>query len=765
MTVSKRVLAIASMLAFALPSYAFAMELSLAIGQPGSFVSIRGCEPNKLHRSDTGEPLQLCLSGTTTMYFIPNNSPNPGTFELKFRLDDIPLEEQYSSVPDADDFFIGGTGVGDGHPSITDYKLGTGEGDFVEFSITVGPIPLSWGNIIYYTINGLPFTFWPGWSATVRITFVDPFNIADYNPPGDGGSLNDHWFRLSRNRFPDDFTEGSALPQYMYLESEPISGEKVTISGSNLIYRPGEAVTDSDGVFGVFAFVDPEAFTPLSSVSSESTGFARTVAEQAAAAREGVLSLTYEQRIQSRKITGHYCEVILLEGKATIVGGSGDGIKVGDILYPGTKLSLSSGWGSKTLLGLRFVNGSDCQLVQDVYTNSCITDLIVIGPTGFTNQSVIQGKTALMSASRYLCEEIAGMPNTPAEWTKAVGKLAIGFAASAAVPVPMGQEAAGYAVRYVTGTAAGKVYDYTITTITSNNDTPQSIVTPDVGLTRPAGTGAGDARVDLGTYFDGSIRITENISGAAAIYATSASVPLTSTVDGQWLELRSGVGRTFFQTPDSIDKVGPSLRMGYEHFPEVWNTQFELRAFDTAGLDLASLGVMSGGTNLTSSFEQRSPGVWSANFIGPYPGLYALTVTLRDKVGNLSTMNWSLSELPETPRNLSAEPPEDFAEKTSLRWTEPAGMTLNDVLMYEIRPYWQDKTGSWRTGDWISVGRVNEASLELPDGIGQGGIYYLDIRAYNMKGMAGKIARSEKLTAPSKKPGGHLPAILKLLLL
>jgi hypothetical protein len=128
MTRLKRLFPCAIAMALSLSALtASAMELSLTIGQAGSSVYVGSCQPTTLHRTDTGQPMKLCLNdggttGVTQMYFIPDSSANPGSFEFTFRLEDIPLEEQRSAVPDADDFYISGPQVGSGHPTITDYS-------------------------------------------------------------------------------------------------------------------------------------------------------------------------------------------------------------------------------------------------------------------------------------------------------------------------------------------------------------------------------------------------------------------------------------------------------------------------------------------------------------------------------------------------------------------------------------------------------------------------------------------------------------------
>lgn len=732
------------------------MEFYMTIEAPGSCVSPDSRE-GIMHRTDGQAPMRVYLSDGSSapnfFYFIPQNSANPGTFTLKFRLENIPLEMQGSTIPDPKDFFVSGAQVGDGYPAINAYQLGTGVDDFVEFSMTIGPVPLSWGTSLYYTVSGGWYTFKTSWSAVISLTLVEPYGLADYSPPDKSGSYNDHWFRLSRMKFPDIIYEGAPFPEYMSLDSEPISGGTVSISGLNLIFEPAEAVTDSDGIFGVNAFVDPKSFSSRLP-AGDAVVSARTPEERDAAALSGNLTFTYEQMIRNRNIKGTYCEVIMVEGKVTIVNGSGASLKVGDILYPGTKLSLSNGWGKKAMLGLRFINGSECQVVQDVFTNSCITDLIEIGPDGFTNLSVIQGKTPLMTMSRYLCEEIAGMPNTPAEWAKATAKFVVTTGISSVVPVPMGYETSAFVLRYVVKTASGKAID---NYILSPGDNRNKRLTD--------GGGAGNPRLEVRTYYNGSSRVAENVPGAFSIHAQTAATPYAGTVDGQWLELTGNgtVGRIFNQTPDSIDKEGPALRMSYEYFPAAWTTSFRLTAYDDSGVDEDTLSVLFNGSNIASSFEKKSEGVWVGEFLGPSPAYYVFDIALKDRVGNGSTLKWSWSAVPGAPANLVAEPPpmHFVAPKTALVWANPPGMKLQDVLMYEVRQWWEDGWGGWSSGEWLSVGPVNSVFMEVPESMTSWAKYYLEVRAYNQKGLSGEIARTKILQRPSRAIFGPLSLLLR----
>lgn len=718
------------------PVLATAMELTLVIEPGGSCIS-PDRRTNTMRRSESGEPIGIPLSeagstASTFFYYIPRSSPSPGEFTLRFRLDDIPLEEQYRF--DSRAIYINGAGLVSVDPTIVDYKLGTGDGDFVEFTAAVQGIYLgTLGSAYYYSVHGGMFMFLNPWRAYFAISFIEPYVIDDYRQPDGYGALIDRWFQLKRRKFPDSIVDGGPFPEYISLDWEPVPGGTVEISGDNLIYDPSSAVSDGNGVFGVAAFVKPDSFDFK---PSKTLAPARTEREKADARQSGQLNMTYEETIRSRKIDGFYCEAIMVEGTVRIVGGSGT-VKVGDILYPGMKLSLAASYGSNAQLGLRFINGSDAQIIQDVFTNACVTDLIVIGKTDFSNHSVIQGKTPLMSASRYLCEKITGMPNTPEKWARATGRFVVTTAASMAVP---GSGVAAYVIRYGVETAAGKAYDYMLSS-PGDNRRKSLYGLYDV-------TTLGNERVELICYHDGSTRIIENIPGSMALYDPLSDTPFAVTSDGQWLEITDAatIGRTWDETPDTIDQEGPSLRMTFEHYPAVWIMRFELRAFDLSGIDPSSLSVtMAGLGNVTDSFEQTSPGVWVGEFIGAVPPSgYQLSVSLSDKVGNTSLMNWLGSEIPSIPRLLSVTPAYFHGGTTKMKWEEPVGMTLEDVLFYEVRQWWRTFSG-WQSGQWQSVGVVNEVALPLPEALTITSPYFVEIRAWNRSGVAGAVLRTEEL--------------------
>ncbi len=683
----------------------YATRLTVRVLEAGTLASL----DNNILSKSASSPLEIRTTTYAHMYFIPLIAREEGSeITLQFRFEGIPPEE-HNFDPNSDRIFS----------SCGGWATNTGSGvDYIEFTTTCKPMQ---GTVEIYS-HGVV-----GINERIRfqMMYLDPFSINEIpTPEGQENVPNDHWFKLTRKKF----IEAGHVEEYgSVYEYEDMIYEMIEVSGDNLLYDPTEVTTDSNGIFGVMAFVDPDSF--------DETLLRRTT-RAAAVTPSGRLNFRYTNYNKSSKIKGYYCEVIMLEGKATVVGGKGN-VKLHDILYPGTQLSLWSNWGEKSQIGLRFVNGSKMQLIQDVYTNSCITDLITIGKNNFGNDSVIQGKTALMSASRYLCEEIAGLPNTPEEWAVFSGKMVVKTAASFAVP---GSGKAAFAIRYGVKTATGKAYDYYMSSHGDNRNR---------SIPRSAPT-SGDERLDISIYHNGSTRITENISDAISIYNGANTSPFKSTVGGEWIELLgdSIATRTFYQTPDSIDKEGPQLRFAYKYIPELWSHTFTLRAYDLSGLYLDSLSVMEGATDLTSSFIKQEDGIWSAEFITAT--MSDLTLTLYDNVNNESIMNWSHAVMPGQPTSLSATPAYFDGGSTKVRWAKPSNIVEEDILFYEVKQYWKTYLfQNWESTSWVSVGPTASASLKLPeiempeiDAIDR---YIVEVRACNKNGIIGDSARTIEL--------------------
>ncbi len=728
-------------MAFVAPAASAAATLKVAIDTPGSLI-IPDSTAGVMRRSDGGATLPIYFNapGTTApsarMYFIPTDATTlSGTprsdIDFRFRVEDIPLSCQGSTAWVPDSVWVNGGSNPNVYAIGTAHKLGTGEGDFIEFTYRLPNHPLGWlGGGMYVDLVFGSDTYPCNWWSRLALEFINPVAIVGgYIPPGVDPSAIDRYFRLLHYKWPDTFVDNAALPEYISLESAPIGGESIEIGGTGLIYAPTSASTDGNGVFGVVAFVDPASFD-------------KSAPGKADTPTSGSLTLTYKQVMQTHQITGNFAEVIQAEGRITIVDSSGT-VKVGDFLKPGTKLSLSARIGEPPAqLGLRFVNGSDASVVQDVYTNACITDLIVIGQTEFTNKSVIQGKTPLMSMTRWLCEQAAGLPNTPEEWAKATGKLTVKLAVSSLVPVSMGYEMSAFVVKYAVGDVTGRIYDYTMSSPGDNrNKSATKVASADA-------KSVGLPRLELSTYYDASTRIAESIPGNVGIYLAAADTAFTTSVDGLWQELTgaAAVDRTWAATPDSLDKTGPLLRMSHSYSTATWVTTFRLSASDASGLDAASLGVTIDGIagSVTSSFEYRGEGVWVGEFIGPPPQSYTVHASLSDRVGNRSTLDWVGTLMPGPPQTLSAF---YYGAKTWIEWALPSNMVAADLLYYEVRQNYWTTLGGWMVGPWQSVGTLGATTLDLPAGFSTASPYYVEVRAWNARGMAGTASRSVDITA------------------
>ncbi|MCL4690400.1 MAG: DUF4214 domain-containing protein [Burkholderiales bacterium] len=714
-------------------------RMTLAFDTPGSLI-IPDSVAGVMRRSDGGTPLPIRFNapGQTTssafLYFIPTEATTVdgverGDFALRFRVDDIPLECQGGSDWKTGDIWVNGPSP-EYNPVITGFRKGTGVGDFVEFVYNIPGYPLSWllGASNYFDLQFGSLEFPCNWWSRITFTFVSPVAIFGGAPPDATPAPFDRHFRLVKRAWPDSFVDNGLLPEYISLDSQPLGGETVDISGTNVIYRPSSATTDANGYFGVLAFVDPAEFDK--SASAKSSG-----------SMTGNLTVKYKQIMSTQGISGNFAEVIQAEGRITIVDGTGT-VKVGDILRPGTKLSLSARIGEPPAqLGLRFINGADAQLVQDVFTNACLTDIIVIGQTEISNKSVIQGKTPLMSVTRWLCEQAGGLPNTPEEWALATGKFTVKLAVSSLVPVPMGYEAGAFVVKYAVGKVTGAVYDYTVSSPGDNRNKSTKAAFAPVKST-------GLARLELGTYYDGSTRLAENVPGDFAVYAGAADTAFAISSDGVWQEFLGGaaVARTFAQTPDSIDKAGPLLRLSSSYSQPLWLSTFTLVASDSSGLDPATLSVTIDGLagEQASAFEYRGEGRWVAEFLGAPPAGITMHIGLSDRVGNRSALDWLGNLMPAPPQTLTAY---FYGGQTWLEWSPPGGMAPDDLLYYEVRQNYWNTLGQWVAGPWQSVGSVPRTTLDLPAGFAPANTFYVEVRAWNRLGMAGHVARTVDLTA------------------
>lgn len=476
-----------------------------------------------------------------------NPDTGQATIHLNFRLEDIPLEHMaYYSAGD-DSIMFTGYGVSDFFLTITSSSASSGSGSCT-FSATM-EVNSGYLNLPY-TLT-LPTDY-----AKFELSLSEPYRLVKTRH--EEGSL-DYWYQLFRVNFPENEPASS-----FSFKIEKESGATVVIAGQNVEYSPAVAITDADGIFGVAAYVDPESVPPASPLTPGHIPFEARNFSAAAATSSGTLEFRHNGYTAREKISGYYCEVVLVEGTVRVVGGTGT-VKKGDVLRPGTKLSLAADYGNMAQIALRFINGSEMQLLQDVYTNACVADIIVIGKSGFVNQSVIQGQSRLASVSRSLCEHIAGMPNTPDEWGHTAGRFAVKTAVSSIVP---GSGFAAFAIKYAVGKVTGKVYDSVVST------EPNDAVPELRSLTSAsASTGSGnDIIIDL--YHDGSTRLATNISeGVSISLDTLPSYQRFYTLyPGNWIEVidQGTTGRLWGYSINEINQNIPqSPNRG---FP--WNLYF-----------------------------------------------------------------------------------------------------------------------------------------------------------------------------------------------
>ncbi len=277
----------------------------------------------------------------------------------------------------------------------------------------------------------------------------------------------------------------------------------------------------------------------------------------------------------------------------------------------------------------------------------------------------------------------------------------------------------------------------------------------------------GTPRVEFSNYFDGSTRLIQNVPGLITVYDSETEAPVTAIGQGVWQEFtdQNVLGRSWAETPDTIDKEGPSLRLAFSYDNTNDHNIFELKAFDLSGIDQPSLDAWLYGTNyianITSYFHYNGSGVWSANFASPpvydspKPPVN-VKFSLTDKVGNLSTFNFPLVNLLGQPQILSVQPACVKNGKTIMKWKEPEGNKPDDILYYEIRQLWEISNGTGiQTGAWQSVGKANSVKLDLPAELTRSSRYFVEIRAVDQNGSSGAIGRSIELH-PSLWSGNEL---------
>lgn len=703
-------------------SVAESATLTVAFESPGDVI-FPDPMTQTFRRTSTGAPLNAYLTEdaedytTPRYYFIPQDGALVQRFTLRFQLVGCNSEAPAESI------VIYNFGVRQ------DVEITSREEGSIEFVYSHEAI-VSWAfsqSLIIYFSSGiqgiLPEPTW----GRLAFNFSEPYEIeaSEINT----GPL-DRWFRLVGYVWPEEFKDGGPMPESIYRETKPVTGETVAIEGERLLFSPSQVSTDSDGNFGVFAHVAPSEFYPSKATAG---GHIPTAQQQTM----GQLRLKYKNIMKQQNITGNFCEVIMLEGTVRIVEGTGT-VTLGDILYPGQRLSLGASWGQKAQIGLRFVNGTNASVVQDVFTNACLADMITIGNDGIENDSVIQGNTPLMSLSRTLCEQVAGLPNTPEEWARATGKVVVKSTASALVP---GSGLVGFAVKYTVKTAAGKIYDKVVNSGSSSKKST-------TGMMYAAQSDmSGDPRLEMSVYYDGSSRLIHNLAVPVVVFSAGSSTPQASVAAGQWQEFQDSgsTGRQWSQTPDSIDKEGPELRFSYDYITAAGSYNLDLRAFDPAGINAASLRIEIDDADRTAEFIEQGPGsnLWRAGFGISYYDV--VNIQLADNLGNLSVLTWSRATQPGPPI-LTKVIPGYPGGRTRIEWTPPDGMNPEDVLYYEYRQF----GGFPEDISWYSVGINTVALIPVPS-LFPGQSFRLELRLCDRQGRVGEFVSTANLY-PSPRP-------------
>jgi len=702
---------------------AFTATLTVSFDSPGDVI-FPDTISNTFRRSSTGAPLDVHLTSDpddprwSRYYLIPESGEQGQIVQLRFRLEGCGGDIEGNRI------YVWESGIR------KDATIVAREDDAVEFTFGLS-VAVSWylssqDYPIHFEYMYIPNMDEPTWGK-VRIVVSEPyfFETVDYET----GPL-DRWYRLMQYVWPDEYVDGGPWPESIYRVGEPLANQEVEIEGDGVLCSSASAQTDSDGVFGVVVYVDPFAFYSSSKVNA---GEDRKAAQ---AATMRALRLKYKNLIHQQSITGNFCEVILVEGTVRVVEGEGT-VTMGDILYPGQRLSLGASWGQKAQLGLRFVNGTDATVLQDVFTNACLADMITIGNSGIENDSVIQGNTPLMSLSRTLCEQVAGLPNTPEEWAKATGKVIVKSAASSLAP---GTGLVGFAIKYGVKTAAGKTYDRIVNSGTTGGKAVRSI---DLRA-----TSAADPRIELSVYYDGSSRVAHNLASPLVLLASDSIAPPVNIGEGQWQEILDAAapGRQWSQSPDTIDQEGPALRFSYDFIPASGIYHLDLRANDPAGIDASSLSIQIEGEDRTAQFIEQGTGsnFWRAEFGLSYYD--AVHIQLADKLGHESTLTWSRSTQPPPPRIGRVIPGYPGGGKTQITWSPPEGITPDQVLFYEYRQL----GGSPADLSWYSVGANTSASIPLPN-LFPGQSFRVEVRLCDIQGRVGEFASTEDLY-PSERP-------------
>lgn len=548
----------------------------------------------------------------------------------------------------------------------------------------------------------------PPWSPYVEISYFDLLKITNnhvgFNPIiPEPYSIEhiystsiDHWFRLNKTVINPEHKNGDIVDFWTVTSKEFLPYETVEFEGQGIEFEPSSNITDDAGAVGVKAYIDMEDFYGMRS---------DPLTKEMKLSPEGVklrnLRIKYKKLVKEHGITGNFCQIIWLDGAAWV--NNDHAAVVGEILAPGTRLDLRAEVGMITKIGLRFVNGTTMMPMQDVYTNYCEYDTIIIGGDGFQDQSLIKsGSGYLGSVTKYLCDKIGDLPNTPDKWEKAVGKFIVTSLASSVVP---GSGVGTYIIKYAVQQGAGEAYDRVVEHKGSKAAKESDAIQSRTAVPPP--------RTDISFYYDGSMRLTQTDGSFTVWDGTMTNV--VSTVDvGQWREIlpNGSPGRVFEETPDTIDNEGPEIKIGVWLNPVTPTiANIDIWGFDIADVDAASFHVFKNSQDITSLCSSPAAGRWTCYDISPFYMTDTISVTLSDTLGNSSSLVWRFAELPAAP-GVTIQPG-TIGGSTPVSLAPPPGVAWENIRGFQVR---QVGGGGSSRGDWQDTGRTTATLVAvLPD--------------------------------------------------
>jgi hypothetical protein len=203
-----------------------ASTLKVALDRPGSVIGNHG---GVLLRSDSGGFFQVPTMEAPSagnfrgLQVIPDEAGRVFPLTLRFRVEGLATP---TNVPRTGDIWVEQGGL-NRDAVVTDHDLGEGGAGWFEFTHTFDAIAAP------CVSQDVKLVFWWGtgdfgWTACayVRLNIYPPhrFSAAETQR----GPL-DRWYRLERNVFPAEYTDGSGWPEEFRIDTLPVAGGKVDI--------------------------------------------------------------------------------------------------------------------------------------------------------------------------------------------------------------------------------------------------------------------------------------------------------------------------------------------------------------------------------------------------------------------------------------------------------------------------------------------------------------------------------------------------------